>query len=220
MAYSGDQRVSALAQEKCSPRSWLKSSRAVWGTVLPQLMFLSLNTKHCFPCLSGTSHKNNCTGGEVKHKKIFLSSQIWKREYLYQNQFTWPILFNYSSNVVEDLYLVRNVPFHNLASLLLYFPVRSQSPDRVSFYAPLLRTATKLQHKFIAGITASKTKWLGLETFNHKSILHKIPGGRIPMKKNKDSFEACSLGFLLHKFPSFTQELLCFCPRCGKNKHC
>lgn len=124
---TGDQRVSALAQEKCSPRSRLKSSGVMWETELPQFMFLSLNTKHCFPCLSGTSHKNNCTGRVAKCKKIFLSSRIWKREYLYKNQFTSPILFNSSANAAEDLCLVKTVPFHNLASLLLDFAVRSQS---------------------------------------------------------------------------------------------
>lgn len=92
-------------------------------------MFLSLNTKHCFPCSSvWYFSQNSCTRREVKCRKIFLSSQVWNREYLYKNQFTWPILFNFSVNTAGDLCLVKTVPFCSLASLPLDFADRSQSP--------------------------------------------------------------------------------------------
>lgn len=79
----GDQNVSALVQDKCLPRSRLKSSRATWESEQPLFMFLSLNTKHCFPCWSvWYFSQNNCTRREVRCRKTFLSSQVWNREYL------------------------------------------------------------------------------------------------------------------------------------------
>lgn len=125
-------------------------------------MFLSLNTKHCFPCSSvWYFSQNSCTRREVKCRKIFLSSQVWNREYLYKNQFTWPILFNFSVNTAGDLCLVKTVPFCSLASLPLDFADRSQSPVHDFI---LCCHRDKQQHKLTqvhCRINDSKTTLLG-----------------------------------------------------------
>lgn len=142
--------------------------------------------------MSGTSYKNNCTGREVKCRKIFLSSQIWRREYLYKNQFTWPILLNSSVNTVEDLCLVKTVPQFSFSPTWFCSKVTIQSSW---FYTllPRTQTATQTQHNFTAGLTTSRIKLLGESTFKHKCICHKILHRRKPKKKNKDreSFLPC-----------------------------
>lgn len=158
-------------------------------------MFLSLNTKHCSPCSSvWYFSQNNCTRREVKCRKIFLSSQIWNREYLYKNQFTWPILFNSSANTAGDLCLVKTVPFCSLVSLPLDFPERSQSwvHDFI-----LCCHRDKQQQKFTqvrCRINDSKNHFVGRNTFNaHKGMHHKILGRRRPKKENKgkESLSPC-----------------------------